>query len=61
MARESGQERRPGSRTRHHRGLGFRLSTLCSRSPYLGVLKYHGFVVAIPSARAPPHLRSRVV
>ena len=57
MARESGQERRPGSRTRQHRGLGCRPGRL----PYLGALKYHGVVVAIPSARAPPHSRSRVV
>ena len=58
MAWESSQEQRPGPRTRQqHRGLGFRPG----RSPYLGALKYHGVVVAIPFARASPHSRSRVV
>ena len=51
MAWESSQELRPGSRTRHQRGLGFRLGTLCSRSPHLGALEYYGILVTVTAAR----------
>ena len=61
MAWESSQELRPGSRTRHQRGLGFRLGTLCSRSPHLGALEYYGILVTVTAARTLPYPRPRVV
>ena len=45
----------------HQRGLGFRLGTLCRRSPYLGALKYHVVLVAVPAARTLPYACPRVV
>ena len=64
MAWESSQEQRPGwapyQATTSRAGLPTRSVAVPRRHGALN-LKYHGVVVAIPSARAPPHSRSRVV